>query len=83
MAKLTRAQRSQIEAALYHAKRAHVYIFSDSVAVTRRERSATTTLHYTRPDGAVLYEVQKTYGSDLCGLDDTVKALEGILEANP
>ena len=78
MAKLTRVQTTAIERALYHVKRAERYIMSDSVAVAHRSRG-TTTLDYTRADGKALYEVEKAYGSDLCGLFDAIKGLERLL----
>ncbi len=78
--KLTRKDRNALESVLYHAKRALTYIEKPSIAVCHRDTVASTTLHYSRhSDGAVLYEVEKSYGSDLCGLRDTVTRLERIL----
>ena len=67
--KLTRKQRQAIETALYHAKRAEAYIFSPDNAVCKRS-SGSTTLDYVRADGKALYEVEREYGSDLCGLHE-------------
>ena len=78
MAKLTKAQRASIERALYHANRANAYIMAPDLALCRRERFATTTLHYTRGDGAILYEVAK-HSSHLVGLPDAIRDLERIL----
>lgn len=81
MARLTRVQRSAIERALVHARRAHKYIFQDNVAVCRRGHpGGGTTLDYRRNDGAVLSEVEKHYGSDLTGLDDSIRELQRFLE---
>lgn len=79
MAKLTKAQRAAIERALYDAKRAFRYVMADGIAVARKDTKATTTLHYSRSDGASLYEVEKHYGSDLCGLADAIRRLEQVL----
>jgi len=79
MATLTRKQRAAIEYALRNAERARAYLFSDSVAIARKGGVATTSLHYARVDGAVLYEVEKAYGSDLTGLDSAIGALRSFL----
>lgn len=79
MAKLTKAQKSELRDALYHAKRACDYVYQENVVVSRRDTVATTTLHLTRKDGLILYPVQKEYGSDLCGLRDCIQRLEQFL----
>lgn len=79
MARMTKAQRGQLEAALYHAKRALAYIDRDNIAVCLKGDKATTTLHYTREDGSSLYPLCKDIGSDLCGLQDAVRILQNIL----
>ena len=81
--RLTRATRRAIEAALYDARRARDYIMAPSTAVCIRGTMATTTLHYTRGDGAVLYEEEREYGSDLCGLSDAIRRLEALLAPTP
>jgi hypothetical protein len=81
MAKLTKLQRQHVDRALYHAKRAHAYLFANDTVICRRAAMATTTLHYVRSaDGAAVYEVGKCYGSDLCGLDDAIKELTRLYE---
>jgi len=80
MAGLTKVQRAAISHALYNAQRALTYIMDPAVAVTRRKPCTTTTLDYVRTvDRAVLYEVTKEIGSDLCGLQDCVRALSLLL----
>jgi len=79
MSKLTKLQRRAIERALYHAQRAQKYIADNRTAVARVDNTATTTLHYTRQDGRILYEVAKDIGSDLCGLPDAIRELEQLL----
>ena len=79
MAKLTRKQVSRIGYALRNAERAHAYIMRADRAVAIKGGIATTTLHYTRADGAVLYEVDKQIGSDLCGLESCIAELKSFL----
>ena len=77
--KLTRKLQKRIEYALRNAERAEAYIMGKGVAVCRRDAYASTTLHYTRPDGGILYEVERTYGSDLTGLHSAIAELRSIL----
>ena len=81
--KLTRKQRAALESVLYDAERARAYIFSDDTAVAHVQKQATTTRDFTRKaDGRVLYEVEKAYGSHLCGLPDAVEKLKAFLAAD-
>jgi hypothetical protein len=80
MAKLTRKQRATIEKALRNAERASAYIHGKDIAVCRREHLATTALHYSRQsDAACLYEVERSYGSDLVGLQVAIETLSALL----
>ncbi len=76
---LTKADRRSIEYALRNAERALAYLRGDRVAVCVRKPVATTTLDYTRQDGAVLYEIDKAHGSDLVGIDNAIAELAAIL----
>lgn len=80
--KLTRKQVRELETALHDARRARAYIMAPHVAVAHRSKG-TTTLDYTRADGAALYEVEREYGSDLCGLDACIARLERFLSPDP
>lgn len=78
--KLTKAVRAELAAVLRDAERARAYIFAENTVVCRRDTIATTTLHYSRAkDDAVLYEVEKEYGSGLCGLDSAINRLGHFL----
>lgn len=79
MSKLTNKQRQALEHALYHLERAHKFLMAPDTAVARRCRQASTTLHYTRADGAVLYEIAREIGSDLVGLETGIAALRQFL----
>ncbi len=80
MSKLTRKQVAALAQALHHARRAQLYIAGKDIAVARKGTRSTTTLDFVRAsDGAVLYEVSKELGSDLCGLWDCVRMLEQFL----
>ena len=80
MAKLTRAQRSELERVLHDATRARDYIMSDSIAVCRRGLSAPA-LNYVRADGDTIAEVTKDYGSHLCGINEAIRTLRAFLDA--
>ena len=81
--KLRKCDRVRLESAIEDIRRGHAFIMSESVAVAKVDRHATTTLHYTRTiDGRVLYEVNKDVGSLLCVLTSGIKRLEGLLNEN-
>ena len=82
MAKLTAAQVRSIETVLYHLERANKYLASDDVALCKRRTMATTTLDYTRADGAVLCEVAKDIGSDIVGYEMAMGYLKNFLTFN-
>jgi hypothetical protein len=80
MARFTGKQRREIERAIGHLQRAAKFLAQPRVAVATRDDRATTTAHYTRADGGVLYEINKEIGSDLCGLDMGLRALRDLIE---
>ena len=73
--KLTKKATRELEAVLRGVDRARDYIMNDRIAVCRRDKLASTALHYTRDDNAALLEVAKEYGSDLCMLGTAQKQL--------
>ena len=75
MSKLTKKQTATLEAILYRLGEAEKYLMASDVAVCRKGGVATTTLHYTRQDGNVLYEVNKEVGSQLCQLREGMREL--------
>ena len=75
MAKLTRKQIASLESILRNFTQAQAYLMADDIAVCRKGGAATTTLHYTRQDGSVLYEVNKNCGSQLCQLQEGMRQL--------
>lgn len=93
MAKLTKAQRHQAEQALSALMRAHHFLQDDRTAVCRRDKVATTTLHFTRgeiPEALqtlesrrlgqyALYEIDKGIGSDLCGMQTAIRHLQTLI----
>jgi hypothetical protein len=82
--KLTRKQLAIIGRALLHARRANTYLLSDKVAVCHRIGvHGGTALDYRRTDGAVLAEVEKSYASGLCGLEDCIRELERLVAVVP
>jgi hypothetical protein len=79
MSRLTRAQRAAIETAMRHTERAQAFLARSDVAVGRLGTTATTTLHFTRQDGATFYPVAKECGSDLVGLAQAISGLRTLL----
>ena len=80
MAQLTRKQQAAIENALHHLNRALKFIYSEDVAVARRDKHGTTTLHYYRiSDHSYLYEINKDIGSELTGLGTGIHYLNRLL----
>lgn len=80
MAKLTKKDREALRAVLRNAERARDFLHSDRIAVARVEKTPTTTLHYHRgKDSRCLYEIEKSYGSDLVGLDTAIGLLADYL----
>lgn len=77
--KLTKPARAELRRVLAHAERAADYLAREDVAIALRRDQATTTLDYQRPDGAVLTEVNKEYGSDLAGLSFAIEKLNRFL----
>ncbi len=77
--RMTKRDRTTITRALDNIKSAHNFIGLPDVAVCRKNRPATTTLHYTREDGSTMYEIDKEMGSDLAGLHIGIVMLEAIL----
>jgi len=79
MARLTKKVRARIRRAIAEAQAVEDYIMAPERAVCLRAKAATTTLHYTRADGDVLYEVTREYGSDLCRIANVKRTLEALL----
>jgi len=77
--KLTQKQERELFTILEHLRRAQRYIDQPDIAVCRKGGMATTLLHYTRPGGPPLYEVDKGIGSDLTGLPEGIRRLREFL----
>jgi hypothetical protein len=93
MAKLTKAQRQQLEAISGDLTRGIKYLQEASIAVCRRVANPTTTLDFTRQPIAdvlkgeadrmfghyALTEVNKHIGSEIIGLYTAQRALKALL----
>lgn len=80
MSKMLKRTRRDLELVLLDLKRAKDFIAKADIAVCRVGGVATTTLHMQRQlDGKVFYEVNKSIGSNLCGLDEGIRKLEHLL----
>ena len=64
--KLTKAQKTRIETARHHARRAHRFLMSDSVEVVK-------------DFGGDKVAITKTHGSDLVGLEFCIEMLEDLI----
>lgn len=79
MATLTKKQTKALQTILYHLNRADKYLMSPTTAIGRLGSPATTSLHFTRPDGVTFYKMDKEIGSDLTGLRDAMKLLQQFI----
>jgi hypothetical protein len=79
MSTLTKKQKETMEYVLRNLQRSKAYLTDPRIAIARKCDFASTTLHYSRADGKSLYEVEKTYGSDLTGLFSAIDTLENFL----
>jgi len=82
MAKITQKQRRELERAADHLQRALAYIAKPDVLIALRRSAATTTLDYTRADGAVVTEINKEIGSDFAMASTALHELKTFLEMN-
>lgn len=83
MAKLTRKQLASLNSIRVNLQRAMDYIYSEQTLVCAKRSAATTTLDFTRKaDGVVCCEMEKEYGSHLCGLRDAMKRLNDFEKMN-
>ena len=84
MAKLTKKDRAALESVLQNAERAERYIMREDIAVCRvGKQPATTTREFTRScDDRKLYEVERAYGSDLCGMQTAIGKLRDFLRSH-
>jgi len=83
MAKLTRKQLASLNSIRFNLQRAMDYIYSERTLVCAEKSTATTTLDFTRKvDGVVCCEIEKEYGSHLCGLKDAMRQLDNFEKMN-
>lgn len=78
--KLTKKATARLDRILAHLNRARAVIDDAGTVVARRTTEATTTLHFKNAAGESCVEINKEYGSDLCGLQDAHRLLLNILE---
>lgn len=77
---MTKTQSRALHGVLADLKRGLTYLDQPRVAIARKgQGDATTTLHFTRADGATLYEVAKDIGSELALLRTGIANLERFL----
>lgn len=79
MSKLSKKQIVALESVMRRLSMAEKYLMSDNIAVCRKGGMASTTEHYTRQDGTVLYEVNKHVGSELRQLREGMRELLNII----
>lgn len=81
MAKLTKAQRHELDQLRYHLERGIAYLRHESTAVCyRSNRPATCTSDYRSHDGKTsLISVCIDYGSNIVGLYDALKIVKDFL----
>jgi len=79
VAKLTNKQIGYLEIILRNLSDAEKFIMEENIAVCRKGGIATTSLHYKRDDGQVLYEISKQAGSQLVKLFEAKRLLENFI----
>lgn len=79
MAKLTQKQIGYLEMILRLLHDVEKFIAADNVAVCRKGGPASTSLHYTRADGQVVYEINKQVGSPLVQLFEARQQLHNFI----
>ena len=77
--RLTNKAREELRRSLADMERGLAFLKSERNAFCRREEHATTTLHYTRADGAVLHEMNRDCGSELQLLEHGAERLAAFL----
>lgn len=82
MTKITQKQRAELNRAADHLARALEFIARSDVTVCRRRNIATTTLDYSRADGAVVTEINKEIGSDFAMASTALHEIRVFLETN-
>ena len=82
MAKLTQKQRAELSRAADHLQRALAYVNRPSVALCIRRDIATTTLDYSRADGAVVTEICKDIGSEFAMASTALHEILSFLNTN-
>jgi hypothetical protein len=80
MAKLTKAQRIALGHIRYDLARGAEYLREQSTFIGRKKSAATTTIDFSRPsDGVAVCEIEKEYGSNLCGVFSALESLDRLL----
>ena len=79
MATLSKRQRHDLEQVQALLMRVQNWLLSDGIAIARTGGVATTTLHYTRADGATLYPITKDIGCDLVLLGTAISDLHRFI----
>lgn len=83
MAKLSRAQRNELENIQRQLAQALAFIAKPDLALCKKGGFASTTMHMTRQaDNAVLYEINKDIGSEFALAHAAQHNLNGFLERN-
>lgn len=78
--KLSKATKNNINEVIVDLRKGINYIKSEKTALCRKDKTATTTLHFTRKcDNAVLYELNKDIGSELNYIYNALCNLEKLL----
>jgi len=83
MLKLRKKDRLRLEAVLAKLERGHRYLMQEDMLLCKREKMATTTLHFTNRQGDCCYSLNKEIGSELCLLHTGIHELRKALEENP
>lgn len=77
--RLLKRDRIRLERILTELKRGQAYIMDKEILVCRKQRYASTTLHYQNAQGEICYSLDKEIGSELALLHSGILGLEKAL----
>lgn len=85
MAKLTKAQRKDLERALQQAEKASNYVMSDRIMVCSPDHKGKpyrSNQFYNEDQNLCIVNIEKRYGSELCQLQESIDTLKRFLANN-
>lgn len=85
MAKLTKKQRKDLDRALDQAEKAQAFIMQKSTLICRADfkgKPYSSSQFYNEDKNLCIVPTEKSYGSHLCQLSDSIQTIKSFLESN-